>query len=662
MGDARIGVDVGGTFTDVVLARDGEIVVWKLPSTPQDQSEGFERGVREVLDRAGAPTVASIAHGTTVATNAVLERRGAPTGLLTTDGFRDVLVIGRQNRPALYDLWADRPAPLVPPERAAGVVERIDKDGSVVVALDEDDARAAIARVLDAGAESIAVCLLFSFADDRHERRLRELIAERAPAVRVSLSSEVLPEFREYERASTTALDAFVGPVMERYVERIRGRVADLEAPVVVMRSGGGTMSLETAAHEPVHTVLSGPAGGARGGALVARAAGYDDVVTFDMGGTSTDVCLVEGGEPTLATASTIDGLPFRTPALAVHTVGAGGGSVLWVDEAGALRAGPRSAGAVPGPACYGRGGTEPAITDAHVVLGHLDPDTFLGGRMQLDAVAARAAISDVARALGRDPDEVAAAGLEAARAAMASAIRVVTVERGHDPRGFALVAFGGAGPMHATAVAEALGITTVLIPPAAGVLSAMGLLAAPLTADASRTTPMVDPDPADVEKILASLTTDATDALRAQRAEVAGVERMVDCRYLGQAHEVMVDAEPIEELAERFAVAHRARFSWDASGDPIEVVTFRARAVGPDPEISLPAVERSGGARPRTQRAMTVGGETIEVSVLDRSSLGAGARLEGPCVVDGEESTTLIDPGWTAEVDRQGTIVVVRS
>lgn len=653
MGGARIGVDVGGTFTDVVLARDGEIVVWKLPSTPQDQSEGFERGVREVLERAGAPTVASIAHGTTVATNAVLERRGAPTGLLTTDGFRDVLVIGRQNRPALYDLWADRPAPLVPRERAVGVVERIDKDGSVVVALDEDDARAAIARVLDAGAESIAVCLLFSFADDRHERRLRELIAERAPAVRVSLSSEVLPEFREYERASTTALDAFVGPVMERYVANIRTRTA---VPVVVMRSGGGTMGAETAAREPVHTLLSGPAGGVRGATLIAQAAGIHDIVTFDMGGTSTDVCLVEAGEPAVSTEATIGGLPFRTPSLAVHTVGAGGGSVLWVDDAGALRAGPHSAGADPGPVCYGHGGTEPTLTDAHAVLGHLDPERFLGGRMPLEVGAAHSALERVGQRLGAAADEIARAGMAAARAAMAAAIRVVTVERGRDPRGFALVAFGGAGPMHVTALAGELGMETVLIPPAAGVLSALGLLAAPLTSDASRSQPMVDPTDQDVGRVLDELAAIATEGLRDQGAEPAGIERTIDCRYVGQAHEVNVAAQPVASLPERFGAEHRARFGWDAPGDPIETVTFRARASGPQPRVELPRLARTTDWVGFVKRSVDLWGE---VSAFRRDALRAGDRIEGPCVIEGDESTTLVDPGWAGEVHDTGAVVL---
>ncbi|HEX9713240.1 MAG TPA: hydantoinase/oxoprolinase family protein [Actinomycetota bacterium] len=658
---ARVGIDVGGTFTDVVLiGEDGSLTIAKVPSTAADQSEGFVAGIAAARAEAGDPPLRLIAHGTTVATNAVLERRGARTALLTTDGFRDLLIISRQQRPSLYDLTAVRPEPIVPRELAAGVPERVGRDGEVLVPLDEEAARAAIARLDAAGAESVAVCLLFSFAAPAHEHRLRALIEEAAPGTPVSLSSDVLPEFREYERASTTALDAYVGPVMKRYVRNLRDKTAEHEAPVVVMRSGGGTMSAETAAREPVHTLLSGPAAGVRGATLAARAAGFHDIVSFDMGGTSTDVCLVENGEPAIGTEASIGGLPFRTPSLAVHTVGAGGGSVLWIDEAGALRAGPRSAGAVPGPASYGRGGTEPALTDAHVALGHIDPGAFLGGRMRLDVQAAAAALGSVAAAMGASSDEVARAGLAAARAAMSAAIRVVTVERGRDPRAFVLVGFGGAGPMHATALADELSMTTVLIPPASGVLSALGLLAAPLTADVSRTMPMVEPDAEAMGALLDELSREAAGALLEQGSDAEQVRLVVDLRYLGQAHEVGVDAEPIESLPERFHVEHRARFGWDARGEPVELVTFRARASGPEPSVELPVLSRHKPFTPPT-RAVDVGGERVEVPAWNRASLGGGAQLQGPCVIDGEESTTLIDPGWVAEVDQHGSIVAVK-
>jgi N-methylhydantoinase A len=704
----RVGIDVGGTFTDVVVwlppasggpggaGRPGALWAWKLPSTPEDQSLGFAAGLRQGLALAmgdPAATAALIAHGTTVATNAVLERTGAVTAFVTTDGFADLLAIGRQQRPSLYDLTAVRPEPLVPRRLAAGVPERTGPGGEQLLPLDEAAATAALRGLAAAGAESVAVCLLFSFANPAHELRLRELLAGAAPGLWVSLSCEVSPEVREYERASTTVLDAYVGPVMERYLARIARRAAPFGAGVAVMRSGGATMTLEEAAREPVHTLLSGPAAGVRGAIAAAAAEGVADLVSFDMGGTSTDVCLVEGGAPALASESSVGGLPFRTPALAVHTVGAGGGSLLWLDPAGALRAGPASAGAVPGPACYGRGGAEPTVTDAHLVAGHLDPARFLGGRLALDAAAAHAALEPLARRLGCAPGTVAAAGLAAVEAQMAKAIRVVTVERGRDPREFALVAFGGAGPMHATALATALGMPVVLVPPSAGALSALGLLAAPLAADAARSRPMPAGDTPAAARLLAELGTQATEALARQGAAADAVEYRVDCRYRGQAHEVTVPvpvppARPaggaaaggspgggaadgataggapggspaaleaaLAGIAGAFAAAHRARFGWDAAGDPVELVTFRARATGPDPGLRLPPAP-AGGKPPRPVSAGRMPGYA-------RAELGAGDTVDGPCAIWGDDATTVAGAGWRVEVGRVGTLILRRS
>lgn len=655
----RVGVDVGGTFTDAVVEHEGRLTVWKVPSTTLDQSEGFERAVREALERAGAGAPAVIAHGTTVATNAVLERKGALTGFVATEGFRDLLQIGRQDRPSLYDTWADRPAPVVPRELSVEVPERIGPGGEIVRPLEGGRAAEAVMELAGRGVESVAVCLLFAFANPAHERRVRDLLRKSAPGVRVSLSSEVLPEFREYERASTTALDAYVGPVVERYVARLAGRISGLGAPVVVMRSSGGTMSAERAAREPVHTLLSGPAAGVRGAAALAAASGFPDAVTFDMGGTSTDVCLVEGGEPAVAAESRVGGLPFRTPALAVHTVGAGGGSVLWLDAGGALRAGPRSAGADPGPACYGRGGAEPTVTDAHLALGHLDPEWFLGGRVRLDGAASERALSRLARALGVAGHDVAAAGLAAVRAQMSKAVRVVTVERGRDPRTLALVAFGGAGPMHATALAAELEIGAVLVPPAPGVLSAYGLLVTPLTADASLTRPMTAPDPAEVEAVFVELAARASEALRVQGAEPAALERAVDCRYRGQAHEVPVPGAGLAGLAGRFHAAHLARFGWEAPGEQVELVTFRVRAVGQDPGATLPEVPPGGRAEPAGWVRLWTTDGPVGGPAYRRADLGAGDRVAGPSAVRGEESTLLVDPGWEGEVLPTGLIVL---
>jgi N-methylhydantoinase A len=650
----RIGVDIGGTFTDAVATDGRRLVVRKIPSTPRDPGEGFEGAVREILRDFAGSAVDGIAHGSTVATNAVLERSGPRCALVTTDGFRDVLVIGRQDRPSLYDLFADRPAPLVARDAAFDVRERVAPDGTVLIALDEQGATRAARAIADLGASSVAVCLLFSFANPDHERRMAAILRDAVAGVHVSLSSEVLPEFREYERASTTALDAYVAPVVSRYLSQIARRVADLGAPITVMRSGGGTMAADRASRQPVHMLLSGPAAGVRGAALVAAACGFPDVVTFDMGGTSTDVCLVEGGVPEVAAGAQIGGLPFRTAALGVHTIGAGGGSILWADAAGVLRVGPASAGAEPGPACYGRGGNTPTVTDAHVLLGHLGD--ALGGSIRLDVAAAGAAIRRLAATLGRDPVEVAEAGLAVARSSMSAAIRRVTVERGRDPRGLALVAFGGAGPMHATALARTLEIPRVIVPATAGALSALGLLAAPRQHETSRTDlrPLADVEPSAWDDLMR----EAAAAVIGQGVSEGRVELLVDCRYAGQSHEVTIEGGTSDECAARFHAAHRVRFGWDAPEEPVEAVTFRARASSDEPAVSAPALGATSGAAPGERQAR-VGGRDLRARVLDRSSLAPGTRTAGPAIVEGTESTLILEDGDEAEVLADGTIVV---
>jgi N-methylhydantoinase A len=650
----RIGVDIGGTFTDAVATDGRRLVVRKIPSTPHDPGEGFEGAVREILRDFAGSAVDGIAHGSTVATNAVLERTGPRCALVTTDGFRDVLVIGRQDRPSLYDLFADRPAPLVARDAAFDVRERVAPDGTVLIALDEEGATRAARAIADLGASSVAVCLLFSFAHPDHERRMAAILRNAVAGVHVSLSSEVLPEFREYERASTTALDAYVAPVVSRYLSQIARRVADLGAPITVMRSGGGTMAADRASRQPVHMLLSGPAAGVRGAALVAAACGFPDVVTFDMGGTSTDVCLVEGGVPEVAAGAQIGGLPFRTAALGVHTIGAGGGSILWADAAGSLRVGPASAGAEPGPACYGRGGNTPTVTDAHVLLGHLGD--ALGGSIRLDVAAAGAAIRRLAATLGKDPVEVAEAGLAVARSSMSAAIRRVTVERGRDPRGLALVAFGGAGPMHATALARTLEIPRVIVPATAGALSALGLLAAPRQHETSRTDlrPLADVEPSAWDDLMR----EAAAAVIGQGVSEGRVELLVDCRYAGQSHEVTIEGGTPDECAARFHAAHRARFGWNAPEEPVEAVTFRARASSDEPAVSAPALGETSGAAPGERQAR-VGGRDLRARVLDRSSLAPGTRTAGPAIVEGTESTLILEDGDEAEVLADGTIVV---
>jgi N-methylhydantoinase A len=601
---ASVGVDVGGTFTDLVAIVDGAIVTAKVPSVPGAQA----RGVAAALEAVDGP-IDVLAHGTTVATNALLERRGARTALVTTEGFRDVIEIGRQARASLYDLTAHGPAPLVPRELRFVVRERMGPEG-VLVPLDERSVVAAVEGVAAAGVEAVAVCLLFSYLHPEHERRVGEALRAALPGVRVSLSTELLPEFREYERSSTTVANAYLAPALSAYL-------ADLEPQPLVMQSSGGVVEAAVAAERPAACVLSGPAAGVAGAAFVAGLSGYGDVLTFDMGGTSTDVAAVLGGEAVVTAESIVGGVPIRFPMVEVHTIGAGGGSIAWLDDGGALRVGPRSAGASPGPACYGRGGEEPTVTDANLVLGRLRDGAVLGGEIKLDKRLAEDALArlPVDKLLQkssnpglrgrpetpgpeRTPVETVAEGIvRVVNANMARALRVVSVERGIDPRGLILVAFGGAGPLHACAVAEEVGITRVLVPRASGVLSALGLAVADLRRDYI----------GDAEVDLPGAT----------------VTRYVDARYPGQSHELT-----IEEGAD-FHVAHERHFGFRLDAEP-EVVTRRVVAV-----VSRPRPGLRG-----------VGGE----------------RVEGPAVVELPEATCFVSDGWAGEPDSGGTLVLERT
>lgn len=646
----RAGVDVGGTFTDVVaLLGSGEVRVEKVASTPADQSAGVVAG----LARAGVPDARLVAHGTTTATNAVLERRVARTVLVTTEGFRDVLTIGRQERPALYDLSVVRPEPLVPRERVVTVRERTGPDGKPVVALADDEVDRVVAAVAALSPESIALCLLFAYAGDAHEVRVAEALAARlGPTVPLTRSSALLPEFREYERASTVTLDAAVAPVMRRYLSGLAARLPATR--VTVMTSGGGTVPLARAAAAPVTTLLSGPAAGVVAAAAAARSAGFADAVAFDMGGTSTDVCLIRDGRPDMAAEAVIGGLPFRTPAVGVHTVGAGGGSIAVVDAGGALRVGPRSAGARPGPACYGHGGDQPTVTDAHCALGHLDDGRELGDGLRLDRRAAERALARV----GGGPAAVTAAGvLTVVRATMARALRRVSTERGVDPAGLALVAYGGAGPLHATALARELGCAAVVVPPWPGVLSALGLLLAPPRHEASRTV-MAAPDDPGLEGLWEDLSAEAA-------AEVEGpvtVTRWADLRYAGQSHELRL---PVDEggadVAALLHAAHERAYGYAVGDEPVRVVTLRAVAEG-EPALATapPPRPRAGvGAAGGERRRVGIGHDRVEVELVQRGDLVAGDRLDGPVLIEQPDTTTLLLPGDRAEVAADGALVV---
>ncbi len=644
MGDACAGVDVGGTFTDVVVHAGGHRPrAVKVPTTPGNQAVGVQRGVEQAWP--GAP-LRLLPHGTTTATNAVLERTLARTVLVTTTGFADVLQIARQDRPALYDLTVIRPEPLVPHELVVTVVERTGPDGAAIIALTDAEIDRVVRRVESLKPESVAVSLLFSYACDEHERRLCDALGKlNLPITR---SSELLPEFREFERASTCVLNAAVEPVMRRYLSNLTDR---LPGPTItVMTSGGGTAGVDFVAAAPVHTLLSGPAAGAVAAAAVARSAGFDDAIAFDMGGTSTDACLIRDAQPEVSTSATIAGLPFRTPAVGIHTVGAGGGSIAWVDTGGALRVGPRSAGAEPGPACYGLGGTEPTVTDAHCVLGHLDPDRQLGGGLRLDVDAA-------GRALGALPESAGGAPgiLAVVRATMARALRKVSTERGVDPAGLALVAYGGAGPLHATALARELGCRAVVVPPAPGVLSALGLLLAPARYEASRT-------------VLASAGDDLAgswQALEGQAREelahqgVTGqitVSRVADARYAGQSHELRIAAEAGADLARLLHAAHRQAYGYAMPDEQVLVVTLRVVAQG-EPILPQPPEDWDQG-EPAPERSREIGDAGL-ARVVSRAGLAAGDEVSGPALIEQPDTTTLLAAGEVAVVDGDGNLVV---
>ena len=661
-----LGVDVGGTFTDFFLWEDGRLSVYKRPSTPDDPA----RAVLAGLDEAGWRPDEAV-HGSTVATNAVLERKGARTALITTKGFRDVLAIGRQTRPKLYDLEPRRPPPLVPDELRLEADERLDHHGEVLQSLSADEVERLLDRLSRRGVESLAVCFLFSFLNDRHERMVRD--AARRRGLTCSASFEVLPEYREYERTSTTVLNAYVAPVVQRYLSNLSAGLAKRgTGRLRVMQSNGGSADAKAAGALAARTLLSGPAGGVAGAVRIASDAGHERIITFDMGGTSTDVCLCDGGVPFTAEAS-IDGLPLRLPTVDVHTVGAGGGSIARLDAGGALRVGPESAGADPGPACYGSA-DQVTVTDAHLLLGRLAPDRFLGGGMALSVSAARRALRPIARAYDNDIEAAAASVVRVANVSMERALRVISVERGHDPRRFTLVAFGGAGPLHACELAEALAIPRVLVPPFPGVLSAFGMAAAPVTRDEMRA--FLAKAPTDdrgafagrLDRAFRRLEERARRELRRQGyASRVRVRRSLDLRYAGQSYELAVAiAVTIGGCAPRrfvpaFHRAHGDRFGHADPSREVEVVAVRVRAEAPGAAIRLPPLPRgSGDAKAaRLERRDAWFGRRRSTWLYGRDRLRAGDRLRGPALVLQLDTTTVIPPGWGAAVDEAGNLML---
>jgi N-methylhydantoinase A len=652
-----VGVDVGGTFTDLVAFDGRSLLIVKVPSTPP----AYERGVIDAISDlksqiSNLEFEIHLIHGSTVATNALLQRAGEPIAFVTTEGFRDMLLIGRQNRPKLYALHVQRPPPIAPPENCFTVRERISATGEIVTPLEDAQIDRVITEIQARSLKHVAICLLFSFVNPAHERRIGDRCT--AAGLTASLSSDLLPEFREYERASTVAINAALRPTVKAYLESLESRLVTIN--LRIMHSGGGTLSVADAQAQAARLVLSGPAGGVLGAAFVAGAAGYADVITYDMGGTSTDVAVIQNGSPQWTTATTIDGLPIALPMFDIHTVGAGGGSVAFVDAGGALRVGPRSAAANPGPACYARGGAEPTVTDANLLLGRILPDRFLGGAMRVDVELALRAIARLAEQIGKDPIQTALGIVKVAEANMEAAIRAVTSQRGHDPRAFTLVSFGGAGGLHAAALAEALDIPRVLIPPYCGVLSALGMVVARPVVDASRTVLHLSAT-LDDERLVAEcgrLSGETIDKIPYE--QTAETQVFADVRFRGQSYElnVRVLRPNLDHIREQFLAAYRTRYGHVPEGREIEVVTLRVRRIGKAANVKLPAVASSAGAIGEVQ-VIGADGLAMRAKCAGRAGLLQAGEIEGPLLLVDAEATAYVPLGWSASAREDGSVVL---
>lgn len=671
-----IGIDTGGTFTDVVLAEmeTGRRRFLKVPSNPADPAEAVLRGLDEILAEEGATgaEVGAIALGTTLATNAVLEGKTGRAALLATAGFADLLDLGRQRRPHLYNLDIPKPRPAVAERDRIEARERLDAAGAVVLALDEAALEAAL-QGIDPGVQAVAICLLHSYRNPVHEERAAALLRRARPDVHLCLSSEISPEFREYERSATTAVNAALMPVMHGYLARFRDgmRARGLRGEPVVMQSSGGLVSTATLQRRPVNTFLSGPAGGVIGAAMVGQAAGITDLVTFDIGGTSTDVCLVKAGRPARSGLQEMAGQPVRAACIDLHTIGAGGGSLAWVDAGGLPKVGPQSAGSVPGPACYGRGGARPTVTDANMVLGRLNPVALLDGRMPVFPDRARTAIEQhMAAPLGMDVVRAAAGILEIANVNMAGAVRVISVEKGEDPRRYALFAFGGGGPLHAAEVAEAMGMRRVLVPAHPGLMSAIGLLAADIRGDFGLTC-LAPAGPEGLPQVQAAFADlgarrDAWAAAEGVDAAALRIEHALDLRYRGQSSELVLplpavpDAAGLAACVDAFHRQHAERFGYAMPHRAVEVVTARLVAVA---ARRPPPAERSPSAAvplpPSHREVWFRATGFLRTPVLQRATLDPGAEVAGPAVIEQMDTTTIVPPGWTARGDAQGNLLL---
>ncbi len=687
----RIGIDIGGTFTDVAMVEvdTGRIEIAKVLTTPRDFGQGVIDGIGQglALHAIDPATVTFLSHATTVVTNALLEKKGARAAFVATRGFRDILELRRSSRPDLYDLFQDAPAVLVPRRHRFEIAERIDAQGAVVTPLEDAELPGLIEAIRAAGVETVAVSLLFSFLNDVHERRIGAALRAALPDVAVYLSCEVLPEIREFERASTTAVCAYVGPLLRSYLSRLQDAASGLGLPALhVMGSSGGVFDIAEALRLPAAVVESGPAAGVIAASIAGRQLERPNLISFDMGGTTAKASVIVEGEIAVTAEYEVGGAanakrwmhgtghPIRVPVIDLAEVSAGGGSIAWIDPGGALKVGPHSAGADPGPAAYGAGGTRPTVTDADVVLGWLDRDALLGGALRIDLAAAERAIADaVGSPLGLSVAEAAARIVEVVNANMAQALRIVSVERGHDPQEFSLIAFGGAGPVHAAALAEELQIPEVIVPPAPGAFSALGLVASDLRRDYSRTlyANLADVDPARVEAAIAAMETEAVAMLDAAGVpeERRAVLRQADVRYRRQAYELTVpfiegriDRLVTDALAEAFHVRHAQTYGHANRAEAVQLVNLRVTALGRLPALTLAQRADPDSARVRERDVWFAGRGFVATPVHWRLGLVPGTLLTGPAIIEALNSTTVVPPGWQARVDEFGCIRLART
>ncbi len=676
----KLGVDVGGTFTDLVTIdeKTKKINITKVPSTPQSPDQGVMSGIKKVINLFSfrPEEIDFLIHGTTVATNALIERKGVDAALLVTEGFRDVLHIARQIRPKLYDFFERRPDPFIPRELRFEIPERILFTGEIKKPLDEDAVRFVARQIAEREIKVAAICFLHSYANPVHEKRAREILLKEVPGLKVSISSEVLPEFKEYERMSTTVINAYVMPIVERYLQQLRAGLKRIgvRSDLHIMQSNGGVMTSETASQKSVHTVLSGPAAGVLGGVTLAKMVGVENVITIDMGGTSFDVSLTHRGKPTFTTESEIVGHIIKIPMIDIKTLGAGGGSIAWVDQGGALQVGPHSAGADPGPACYNRGGKEPTVTDANLVLGYLNPNYFLGGEIELDVGLAKEAIEKkIARPMGLSLEEAAEGIIRVVNSTMIRGIRMVSVERGYDPRDFAMICFGGAGPVHGVRLAQELNIPKLIIPPGPGVVCALGLLMADFRHDYSQTFlhPLWNLEASRLLLGFRALEEKAIQQMTRDRVSEKDVllQRSMDLRYAGQGYELELpipykdyDQKDLESFCYQFSQLHRERYGYSMADDTVEIVNLRLTAIG---GLSKPVIEEETptGDDPKQAlkgtRRIYMDGIFKDAAVYERGKLRCGNEIHPPAIIEQFDSTTVLVPGYKALVDKFRNLIV---